>query len=302
MAVDCPPSSSTFVIVTPGYQQASGGIVALHNLCHRLNRLGRRAVLCPLDEGFQRREGWDTPLAIRADLDDAVVVYPEIIAGNPLQADRVVRWLLNRPGYISGQSMQEEPTDLIVSYSASIDPDRPLLSLPVIDPSIYFPKDVPGSGSLLWVGKGTGRTSMDLSGCREITRTWPATKADLAAVLRGADVLYSLDSLSAVNVEATLCGTPVVLFPDASWDRDALTRYEGGTAGFAWPGEGSGSDELAAARTAVLDAYPAYLQRLSGVDQGVAEFVRHCDEFFGDRVRWSGRRLPGRPVPGQDGR
>ncbi|MDQ1397229.1 MAG: hypothetical protein QOG64_2488, partial [Acidimicrobiaceae bacterium] len=91
------PDAPRFVIVAPEFAAGSGGIVALHSLCDRLNRLGYDAALCPLQsEGaeeieFRGRDGWRTPIATRADLDGAVVVYPEIIPGNPLDASRVVR-------------------------------------------------------------------------------------------------------------------------------------------------------------------------------------------------------------------
>lgn len=272
-----------FVIVTPGYQTGSGGIVALHSLCDRLNRLGFSAAVCPLrvpgpnqDLEFRTRDGWQTPVATRADMDGAVVVYPEILQGNPLGGERVVRWLLNRPGYISGAPMDEQPSDLLITYSSSIDPDLFTLFIPVVDPTVFFPKDVPGSGALLWVGKATAPAAIDVSAATEITRDWPASKPELAALLRAADVLYSCDSLSAVNLEATLCGTPVMLFPDERWDRSAIERYEGGTSGYAWHGEKS----LEEARAQVADAYPNYLATLTEADRSVLRFVTYCEEYF----------------------
>lgn len=41
----------------------------------------------------------DTPLARRSDLTpDSIIIYPEIVLGNPLRARNVVRWLLYKPG------------------------------------------------------------------------------------------------------------------------------------------------------------------------------------------------------------
>lgn len=36
------------------------------------------------------------------DIDDAAVIYPEIVKGNPIGGKRVVCWLLNKPGAILG--------------------------------------------------------------------------------------------------------------------------------------------------------------------------------------------------------
>ena len=268
-----------FVIAAPAYQGGSGGVIALHSLCDRLNRIGYTALICPVGDNFTTHPGWDTPTGDRSDLDDAIVVYPEIVGGNPLKADRVVRWMLNRPGYVNGEGMGESPDDLLVAYTSSVDPTVPTLFLPVVDPTVYFPKDVPGSGSVVWVGKNTARAAsvgVDLSSATEITRRWPASKRELAELMRGADVLFTLDTMSAICLEATLCATPVVLFPDEQWDRSTIERSEGGVAGLCWWGE----DDLDACRAAARTAYPRYLESLAAADRSVADFAAHCLSHF----------------------
>ena len=37
------------------------------------------------------------------DLSDLIVIYPEIVFGNPLGAKNVVRWFLHNPGFFSGK-------------------------------------------------------------------------------------------------------------------------------------------------------------------------------------------------------
>lgn len=45
---------------------------------------------------------YNLQVAGNRDLKGAVVIYPEIVFGNPLGVPHVVRWLLNKPGVISG--------------------------------------------------------------------------------------------------------------------------------------------------------------------------------------------------------
>jgi len=107
-----------YIIYAPSYTENSGGIIFQHNLVHELNRLGERALLWPMEplykmglrERLRRRfvptqmrphPDLDTPVARRTDLTaESVVVYSEIVPGNPLGARSVVRWLLYKPGLI----------------------------------------------------------------------------------------------------------------------------------------------------------------------------------------------------------
>ena len=117
-------------IYTPGYDENSGGRIALHRLCHLLNQTQDfDAYLVPrkLEKirissirniigsciqyvrleyeryfNFKVNHDWNTPIKRLRFVDDkdAIVVYPEITFGNPLQAKNVVRWLLHQPGHL----------------------------------------------------------------------------------------------------------------------------------------------------------------------------------------------------------
>jgi hypothetical protein len=268
-----------FVIATPSYSEGSAGIVALHALCDRLNQLGYAARLCPIGEHFGTNPEWETPLLTLDDIEAGIVVYPEIVHGNPLRGRRVVRWLLNRPGYITGGGMGQHADDLLIAYSSAIAPGLFALPLPVVDPDVFFPKDVPGEGVVFWRGKGTARPeALDHipPHAVEITRTWPERRTELAALLRRAAVLYSLDSMTALNLEATLCGTPVVLFADDTWDRATIERHDAGIAGLGW----HGVDDLEQTRAAAATAFDRYLAELAASDTAVHGLVALCAEHF----------------------
>lgn len=124
----------TYVIVAPKYLDTSGGIVFLHKLADELVRTGERAVLWPMQwkrlswpwdpvrrmvrgHRFRMMPGTSARLATSGDLlGDAIVVYPEIVAGNPLGAGRVVRWLMYPPS-LRGTSASFGPGDLYFKAS-----------------------------------------------------------------------------------------------------------------------------------------------------------------------------------------
>ena len=76
---------------------------------------------------------------------DPIVVYPDIIRGNPLNAKRVVRWLLAPAGAYGGDK-KFPTTDMIWSYSTRIAraagyPN--VLTCPAAEPALFVP--LPGA-------------------------------------------------------------------------------------------------------------------------------------------------------------
>lgn len=269
-----------FVVTAPPYNPGSSGIVVLHLLCELLNRLGCEASMAPMDPASAALpvpgSGWVSGFLSGADAhkamaDGAVVIYPEIVHGNPYGTDRVVRWLLNRPGYIHGNDLGESPTDLLVVFHRRFSAELPVLWLPPVDPDVFFPKSAPGSGDVVWAGKEPLPDDFDVVGKTFITKDWPADKHDLADLLRSADVLYTPDWCTAMGREALLCGTPVVLVGEGGrWTREELHDQE-----LHFPG-----DDLAAAKISAMGTHADYLKR---IDQGVADvesFVGLVEEHF----------------------
>jgi|TARA_R100000501_G_C2610996_1_gene105608 hypothetical protein len=121
-----------FIIWTPVYRDNSGGIIVLHKLASMLREAGHVALIWPQPKpsvvelkalrGWVKLAKWfkillknlaknrdikspyKLDIARNKDIEGAVVVYPEITAGNPLGGSFVIRWLLNKPGVISGMA------------------------------------------------------------------------------------------------------------------------------------------------------------------------------------------------------
>lgn len=111
----CATKRPTYVIVAPSYNDNSGGIGFLHRLAHELVMIGERAVLWPIHASpnsfisdilgrklrkirYTMMPDTTAGLASSADIRrNPIVIYPEIIMGNPLGVEQVVRWLMYPP-------------------------------------------------------------------------------------------------------------------------------------------------------------------------------------------------------------
>jgi len=268
-----------YVIVTPGYTEKSWGVRTLHQLCHLLNLMEVPAYLV-----FLNREatnpGWTTPTARRSHIRDGIVIYPEIIPNNFLDAPRVVRWLLNRPGYINGQRIDCGRDDYVMAWSRIVDDTKPILNLQISNEGIFHPHQTPErAGDLFYLGKGNPAARLpDLEqGKTQITREWPANHRDLADLLRRSRMVYSYDALSGINYEATLCGALCVILPNGPYTRTDIAKGELGLNGIAW---GTGPEEIDRAWRTLPDAWPRYLETIAREPAAIREFVETT------QVRW----------------
>jgi hypothetical protein len=110
------------IVYSPwGYNESSGGIIALHKLSDNLVGLVDEAIIYTDPQGVNskyRAKFMDNKATIPKEWDkDTVVVYPEIIDGNPLGLKYVVRWLLNTPGVVAGDENTYLKTELVYNYA-----------------------------------------------------------------------------------------------------------------------------------------------------------------------------------------
>jgi hypothetical protein len=95
-------SKPKIIIASPSYNPAIGGAIVLHKLCHILNTLGYNSYLTTtikvngnLDE-YYLNEDYNTKLATDIDIENDIIVYPEIQPGNPFGCKKVIRFILNK--------------------------------------------------------------------------------------------------------------------------------------------------------------------------------------------------------------
>lgn len=221
---------SDFIIVAPPYTRRSNGIHTLYKLCDAINRRSdHSARIAILDKQGVRamrvEEDVDHLIAPSlqrgAKIGNAIVVYPEIVTKNILGADRVVWYLLNRDGLLSGRKIQAAPGDYWIAHSRVFRDPRVQYVLYSCDPDPAFH----AIGSLPWVNRPLNLTYIGKGAaygpCHRVSNSivlghsWPESHEQLAELLRASLYLYTWDAWTMLTTEATLCGAmPIVM----RWD------------------------------------------------------------------------------------
>lgn len=261
-----------YVIYAPPFARNSGGITVLWLLAQALKKKGQSAFVY-----IHRTEtNMDLPAVSHYGVeiidkidDDMIAVYPEVVWGNPLKAKKVVRWLLNHPGLLGGDTKYDE-NEMIFTHRLSFG-DYDELFMPPFELDIFNTDGVgERKGSLIYFGKGRKWNAelideAEASGLFDdstlIHKQWPTTRQELANLFKTSEILYCFDEITAIITEATLCGCPVVIYSRAFTDKKILRSH--------WifqEGVGIGNDEKEYAKETVHMAKEKYL-----------EFIKRCD-------------------------
>ncbi len=301
-----------FIIFAPPYDPNIGGIIALHNLCHILNGLGRRAYLFPyvaglpvdlplemqLKMGFrvpnadiQRLEvnpAFQTPvislenLSTIAQSDSFIIVYPEVVWGNPLNAKNVVRWFLHNPGHFS-KKVYYGPRELYFRFGPETLPaiipgsklSESFLTVMRCPVDLYNLDGVAAvrEGIAVCVRKGAGKKWVHSQENSVIIDGKP--HQEVAQIFKRVKQLVSYDTRTYYSQLAVLCGCESIVIPDdgvseEQWNPDPRKRY-----GLAY---GFENIHKASATTALTLGWLLEDERNS--EASVRNFVNEADSFF----------------------
>jgi len=201
----------------------SGGIVAMHKLCHDLNSIGEISfITSPIthkslnapyvkDRKFSKK--------------DVVVIYPEITYGNPLKSNHVIRWALNTPGQCAGVKENTfydglSPSDLIFKYSdyfhlKDIVKSEGLLTTTFVDPDYFYPFDGTRKGSAFFIKKGGASKTIHPTDSINLSSSEHNWKY-MGDVLRSVEYFYCYDNACFWVVLAAICGCIPIVIPDSN--------------------------------------------------------------------------------------
>ena len=221
-----------YYIVSPDYRESSGGIQALHKLCHQINLHGGRAwmVDCTIVN-----PAWNTPRLDAKTYNQhkeaeliPVAVYPEIYSGNLLNADVCVRYMLNHEGLLNGNRLDETEEDLFFWYSSQLiikEPQVDFLTMVGPDLEMFSDDGRVKTTRLLYLNR-LPEEKVDFTRLPEdiiiISVKKPRPLAELAEILKSAQVMYTFEWSGTCNL-AALCGTPVVSMVAEGYEKLAIS-------------------------------------------------------------------------------
>jgi hypothetical protein len=215
----------SFIVYAPPYDEGSAGIVALHKLAYYLMLRGEKTFIHITHDPFGRGNGynkdWNIPILQYPDL---IAVYPEITYGNPLGCNTVARIIMHVPGYWGGPTTFGN--DVLWGYSdywnkrANLNlPRERILTIPVIDVNKFPCYGTNRHKKYIYRGKGKQPDDIRVKGDNIVSNT---DKRSFVEKLNEAEILYSYDNVSALNMIALLCGCPVVIIPDSMYSRQDI--------------------------------------------------------------------------------
>ena len=222
-----------FIIYAPIYARNSAGIYALYKLEKDLNDNGQIAfVTLWKNTNFYISPVLNVPIipnVIALDIikcQNAIVIYPEVIPGNPLNAKNIVRWIMNKPGYFGIGDLKFNFNEKIFMYGNSFNKyitENEIageLTLPTIDIDLFtYDKDIEKTDITVYTGKLQFKKGFIDKYDNLITRTSPS-REEIAKILKRTKVLYTFDCVTNIVNEARLCGCEVVYIPNDQQELD----------------------------------------------------------------------------------
>lgn len=215
---------------------------------------------------------------------DTIVIYPEIMFGNPLHADNVVRWLLFHNKLYSnkdGEFIGYEKNDLFFAYrkafnDPTLNPKCRILNVQYFNLELYKRINFnPRSGKCYIVRKGINRT--DLPEKFDGPVIDDMSEEEKVKIFNECEYCISYDTQTAYSSIAAMCGCISIVVPELGKSRfDYLTSDEkkyGVSFGF----EKTDINESIETAPLVWDNYVKGNQRSLN---NVKEFINICERYF----------------------
>jgi hypothetical protein len=218
-----------------------------------------------------------------ANNNDYIVVYPEVVSGNPLRAKNIVRWFLHDPGFHTNH-ISYGSGELYFRFGSVTKPfkvpegstmsDTPLtvLHFPL---ELYNSKDwaQERSGTAYCIRKGKGKPIVhDLTDSILID---DLPHEEIAKIFKRVKQFISYDTKTAYSYFAAVCGCESIVIPDPDMTEDEWIPYPESRVGIAF-----GFEDLPRAKSTASFVEAFLLKEQSCSSKLVENFLLRTKEVF----------------------
>lgn len=240
------PMQRNYIIYAPAFNENIGGVIFQHELVHALNRMGERAFLWPaapiykpgrrarLKQVFEKKPPYplspdlDTPVASRSDLTrDSIVVYAEVVRGNPLKARNVARWLLYKPGLRHPYEFGKDEMFFRVGEMCDlpeITGGAPDLMLWKVNRTYRNETRAGRDGVCYIVRKGAHKPRIPETEVPGAIRIDGKSHAEINDIFNRCHTFYSYDEATMYSQYAAICGCTSVVIPELFDSREEWVK------------------------------------------------------------------------------
>jgi hypothetical protein len=296
-----------FYVYAPSYDENSGGCIVLHRLCHLINEFTEHeAFIIPRKmervditstrkiissfikatrlkyKKFHINERWNTPVSLNVENPEAdIVVYSEIVFGNPLQAKNIVRWYLHHPGHLRDDVFYSKG-ELCFRFHSGINKykhvgatlSESLLNVLYYPTDIYFDSNEKRDIVTYMVRKGKSKPQIH---DEDAVCVDGLNHEETAKLFRRSKQFICYDDYTAYSTFAALCGAVSIVVPEkgvelATWQPLENERY-----GVAY---GDDSQQLAWAKSSLVQLKGKVEAEEFKSRKAAHDFVKECHDFF----------------------
>lgn len=231
---------SNIIIAAPSWNPQSGGTIVLHKLCDILNNIGYKSSLSSTIklngqiDNFIINEDYNTPIATQIDINNDIVIYPEIERGNPFGCKNVVRYILNKfhlPEYDDNIPTWGGNDYWLYFHKLFYDNIKPANYLHIIDSKtskfidLGLDRDIE---SCFTYRKKQGERNIIpiIHPSNSIEIGFHTPDYDLINIFNRCKRFYSYDTETYLSVLASLCGCESVIVPYKNIEKEHIVNNQ----------------------------------------------------------------------------
>jgi hypothetical protein len=216
-----------FIVYAPQFKKNVGGAIALYNIARIISEYKFDCKLFDFTNSNISNDIFDN-YAESSDINDkTVVIYPEIISGNPLQAKYIVRWILCDLGVNCSKDIYKTwDKDDFVYHFGSYNPGKNVEQYNILSPFYLSPKLInhnkPREGYCHVIRKGN-KIHQELNffhPSSSLLLDDDLSEENLIFILNRKEHFISYDPYSFISFMAALCGCISIVAPMKGYTKE----------------------------------------------------------------------------------